>query len=108
MKIPKTRNTLCPTCKKHTEHKVSEAKRRTRSTAHPLSYGGRSRIHARGRGPRYFGYGNQGKYSKPAGGRMHKRKQSKRVDLLFQCKICTKMHGVSNKPRAKKVEFKTT
>mgnify|MGYP001590393107 CR=1 FL=1 len=107
MKLPRTRNTFCPTCKKHTEHKVLESKRKTRSTAHPLSYGGRTRLLARGRGPRYFGHGNQGKYSKPAGGRMYNRKQSKKVDLRYQCKICTKMHISGTSWRAKKVEFKT-
>jgi large subunit ribosomal protein L44e len=103
MKLPKTRFTYCPTCRKHTEHRVLESKRRTRGTAHPLSWGGRLRPERRGAAR---GHGNLGKYSKPAGGGMYNRKQSKKTDLRFECSGCRKQHNQSKGFRAKKIEFK--
>ena len=50
--------------------------------------------------------GNNGKYSKPPGGRMFNRKQSKKVDLRYECTVCKKMHIAGKSWRAKKVEFK--
>lgn len=105
MKIPKLRNRYCPTCKKHTEHKITQSKNKTRGTAHPLSFGSRKRIKLRGN----MGTGNNGKYSRPpiAKRRMFGRKTSKKVDLRFQCGSCKKMHGLSNGGyRVRKVEFK--
>ena len=104
MKLPKTRNTYCPKCKKHEEHKIIEGKKKTRGTAHPLSFGSKKRIKQRGR----LGTGNNGKYSKPAitKWRMAGRKTSKKVDLRFQCSSCKKMHGIASGGfRAKKIEF---
>ena len=104
MKLPKTRNTYCPKCKKHEEHKIIEGKKKTRGTAHPLSIGSKKRIKQRGR----MGTGNNGKYSKPAitKWRMAGRKTSKKVDLRFQCNSCKKMHGIASGGfRAKKIEF---
>jgi large subunit ribosomal protein L44e len=105
MKLPKTRNTYCPSCKKHTEHKIIEGKKRTRGSAHPLSWGSKKRIKSRG----HLGVGNHGKYSKPAISkwRMAGRKTSKKVDLRFECSVCKKMHGMSKGGfRTRKVEFK--
>jgi len=104
MKLPKTRNTYCPKCKKHEEHKIIEGKKKTRGTSHPLSFGSKKRIKQRGR----MGTGNNGKYSKPAitKWRMAGRKTSKKVDLRFQCSSCKKMHGIASGGfRAKKIEF---
>ncbi len=104
MKLPKTRFTFCPKCKKHTEHKVTEAKKRTFSSVHTQSYGGKIRARARGR----LGYGNHGRMSrKPINAwRLSGRKQSKKVDLRYECKDCKKMHTSGKSWRAKKVEFK--
>ena len=105
MKFPKTRNTYCPTCKKHTEHKIIEGKKKTRGSAHPLSFGSKKRIRMRG----HLGTGNHGKYSKPAISkwRMAGRKTSKKVDLRFECMVCKKMHCMSSGGfRTRKVEFK--
>lgn len=102
MKLPKSRFTFCPTRRKHTDHKVAEAKKKTRGSAHPLSWGNRLRPKLRGR----IGMGNNGKYSKPPGGRMFNRKQSKKVDLRFECTVCKKQHIAGKSWRAKKVEFK--
>src|SRR3989338_2262600 len=89
MKIPKTQKTYCPTCKKHTEHKVSDAKKRTMGTAHPMGYGSKRRAKLRG----VRGTGNLGRYSKPPGSRfkMWGKKQSKKTDLRYQCNVCKKI-----------------
>ncbi len=104
MKVPKEKNRYCPHCKKHTKHKVELAKRRTLSTAHPLSRGGKYRAALRGR----LGMGNQGKYSKPpGGGKMKGKKQTKKTDFRYECSICKKQHNQREGLRAKKVEFVT-
>ncbi|HLC32461.1 MAG TPA: 50S ribosomal protein L44e [Candidatus Nanoarchaeia archaeon] len=105
MKLPKTRKTYCPTCKTHTEHKIIEGKKKTRGSAHPLSFGSKKRIKHRGK----LGIGNHGKYSKPAitKWRMAGRKTSKKVDLRFECSKCKKMHMIAGGGfRARKIEFK--
>src|SRR3990172_6215131 len=61
MKLPKTRKTYCPKCKKHTEHKVIEGKKKGRNATHPMSFGSQKRIRHRG----HLGIGNHGKYSRP-------------------------------------------
>ena len=60
MKKPKAIKRLCPYCKKHTEHKVTQSKKKNAST---LSYGSKYRARARGKAR---GTGNLGRYSKPA------------------------------------------
>lgn len=102
MKLPKTIKRFCPYCRKHTEHKVAQAKKRTRSTAHPLSRGSRIRVEKRGRGR---GYGNTGKFSKPPKPKMTGKKQSKKTDLRYACNVCKKSHVQKKGFRAKKVEF---
>ncbi len=102
MKLPKSKKRFCPYCRKHTEHKVTQAKKRTRSTAHPLSWGGRLRTEKRGRAR---GYGNTGKYSKPPKPKMTGKKQSKKTDFRYECTVCKRMHVQKKGFRAKKVEF---
>ncbi|RJQ19924.1 50S ribosomal protein L44e [Candidatus Woesearchaeota archaeon] len=105
MKLPKTRKKYCPTCKKHTEHKIIEGKKKGRNATHPMSYGSQKRIRHRGK----LGVGNHGKYSRPPINkwRMTGRKTSKKVDLRFECSTCKKMHGKADGGfRARKVEFK--
>jgi large subunit ribosomal protein L44e len=101
-KYPKTVMRLCPYCRKHTEHKVMAAKKKTRGTAHPMSWGSRTRIERRGRAR---GYGNTGKYSKPAKPKMTGKKQSKKTDFRYECKVCKKQHAQRKGFRAKKVEM---
>ena len=102
MKIPKKQKHYCPKCKVHKEMTVSEAKKRTRSTARPMSRGSNMRLRARGL---RRGYGNQNKYSKPpGGGKRVGAKSSKKIDLRLKCAVCKKM-VVHTNPRAKKVEF---
>jgi large subunit ribosomal protein L44e len=104
MKIPKTVKKYCPYCKKHTTQKVVEAKRKTRSTANPLSKGSKKRIQQRGR----MSKGNKGKYSKPpiTKWRMANRKTSKKTDFRYECSECKKMTVQKKGIRTKKLEFK--
>ncbi|MBI4146944.1 50S ribosomal protein L44e [Candidatus Woesearchaeota archaeon] len=105
MKFPKTRNKYCPFCKKHTEHKVLEGKKKGRNDTHPMSRGSRQRLKHRGK----LGIGNHGKYSMPPilSRRMFGRKTSKKTDFRFECSGCKKMHGMANGGfRVRKIEFK--
>ena len=104
MKLPKTLQRYCPKCKKHTEQKILEAKRKNRGSSNPLSMGSKKRIKKRGR----MGVGSQGKYSKPpiTKWRMANRKQSKKLDLRYQCSVCKKMTVQKSGIRAKKIELK--
>ncbi len=101
MKLPKTRKTFCPFCKKHTEQKLFQVKKGQPS---PLSYG--SKIRARARGVAR-GKGNLGRYSKPAVNKwkMAGKKQTKKTDIKFQCNVCKKFHLQNHGIRAKKVEI---
>ena len=102
MKIKKVVNRYCPRCKKHTEHKVSQAKKRTPGAARPLSKSAKTRT---GFGK---GMGNLGKYgSKPAIGsfKMTGKKSSKKTDLRYECKECKKIHTQRKGFRSKKIEF---
>jgi len=101
MKIPKLIKRYCPKCKKHTQMKVSQNKKRAASS---LSYG--SKIRARRRG-RARGKGNLGRYSKPAVTQwtMTGKKLTKKADLRFECATCKKSWIFGKGFRAKKVEF---
>ncbi len=102
MKIKKTVNRFCPYCKKHTEAKVSLAKKKGRNAARPMSRGSVSRVKARGL---RRGAGNWGKYSKPPKPKMSGKKLSKKTDFRFTCKECTKTYSQASGFRAKKVEL---
>jgi large subunit ribosomal protein L44e len=102
MKIPKNVRRLCPTCRKHTSHKVIQSKKRTPGSAHPLSKGSQKR--------REFdkGMGNLGtRGSKPALSKfkMTGAKQTKKTDLRYQCNECKKYHNQRQGKRSRKVEF---
>lgn len=103
MKIPKQIKRLCPFCRKHTTHKVTQAKKRTRGTARPLSRGSKVRIHKRSQD---MGIGNHGRYSKPPKPKMTGKKQTKKTDFRYECSVCKKQHVQKKGIRAKKVEFK--
>jgi large subunit ribosomal protein L44e len=102
MKLPKQVKRLCPTCKKHTQHKVSLVKRRSASS---LSHGSKIRARLRGQAR---GYGGWGRYSKPAVGsfKMTGSKVSKKGDIRYQCEVCKKMHAKKSTFRAKKIEVR--
>ena len=101
MKRPKSIRRLCPYCKKHTEHKVAQAKKKAASS---LSYGSKYRARKRGKAR---GRGNLGRYSKPAVTKfkMTGKKRTKKTDLRYTCAVCSKSHVQRYGIRAKKVEF---
>jgi ribosomal protein L44E len=101
MKIPKTMKRLCKTCKKHTEQKVAQNKKKTASS---LSRG--SKYRARGRGLAR-GTGGLGRYSKPAVTKFKRTgaKNTKKTDLRYTCNTCKKISCQSSGIRAKRVEF---
>ena len=101
MKVPKAKKRYCPFCKKHTEHKVTQNKKKSPSS---LTYG--SKVRARRRG-RARGQGNMGRYSKPAISKfkMTGAKSTKKTDFRYECKECKKSHMQKKGIRAKKVEF---
>ena len=103
MKLPKQKNRFCPKCRKHTLHKVLQAKKRTRGTSRPLSRGSLARAHKRGEDR---GCGNHGRYSKPPKPKMTGKKQTKKTDLRFECSVCKKQQVQRKGIRVKKVEFK--
>lgn len=104
MKVPKKIKRYCPKCKKHTEMAVNEAKKRTRSTSHPMSRGSNSRMMARGL---RRGYGNHGKFSKPAISKFKRTgaKVSKKTDLRYKCSVCNKIWVQNHGIRTKKLEL---
>ncbi len=105
MKIPKTVRRYCPYCKKHTEHKVANAKKKTFGSVHTMSYGSKKRAKKRGAAR---GFGNLGRYSRPAISKfkMTGKKISKKTDLRYTCKECKKTHTQKKGIRAKRIEFK--
>ncbi|MDP3990264.1 MAG: 50S ribosomal protein L44e [archaeon] len=101
MKIPKSMMRLCKTCKKHTEHKVAQNKRRTASS---LSLGSKYRARKRGQAR---GVGGHGKYSKPAVTKFKRTgaKTTKKTDLRYTCNICKKISCQAVGIRSKHVEL---
>jgi large subunit ribosomal protein L44e len=101
MKLPKTRRSYCPFCRKHTVSKIVQVKKGQPS---PLSYGSKLRAKKRGKAR---GFGNLGRYSKPAVTKfkMTGKKQTKKTDLKFQCPECKKFHLQSKGFRTKRVEI---
>jgi len=101
MKLPKSVKRFCFHCKKHTEHKVMQNKKKAASS---LSYGSKVRARLRGKAR---GFGNKGRYSKPAvtAFKMTGKKLTKKTDLRYECKECKKVSMQRKGIRAKKVEF---
>ena len=103
MKLPKVMKKYCPNCKVATEHKITQAKAKGRSSTHPLSHGSDSRLKRKGQKK---GSGNLGRYSKPAISKWKRTgaKSSKVIVLKLECTKCKKSW---QKPigRAKKMEF---
>lgn len=103
MKLPKETNRYCPYCKKHTTQVVATQKQKSRSTAHPLSRWGSSRVKSRSY---RSGYGNMGRFSKPAVKNWkRKTKITKRIPITFKCKVCGKMKGMSTAIRSSRIEI---
>ncbi|MBA7501559.1 hypothetical protein ES706_00130 [subsurface metagenome] len=90
MKVPKKLRTYCPSCRKHTEHRVSQLKKRP---ARIMSWGQRqfARVTA--------GYGSQ-----PRSEQKKFAKTTKKVVLMLKCSVCGKSHPRRGF-RAKSVKF---
>ena len=101
MKSKKVMNKHCKFCKKHTEHKVTQAKQSTRSSAHPLSHGSTSRLKRRNE---RRGFGNLGRYSKPTKPKRTGAKQTKKIVLKLTCNVSKKSYQLPI-GRSKKIEF---
>ena len=102
MKLPKETNRYCAHCKAYTKHKLSTAKQKGRSTAHPLSRGSTMRLEKRGL---RTGFGNHGKYSKPpVKNWKRKTKVTKRITLLYTCTKCGKAKGIRHAIRSGRIE----
>ena len=101
MKIPKSITRYCKYCRKHTEQKVSQNKKRAPSS---LSRGSKYRARLRGRAR---GVGNLGRYSKPAVTKFKRTgaKNTKKTDLRYACNVCKKMSSQPFGIRAKRVEL---
>ncbi len=101
MKLPKTKKRLCKHCKKHTEQKVTQNKKKTASS---LSRGSKYRARKRGAAR---GTGGLGRYSKPAVTKFKRTgaKNTKKTDLRYTCSVCKKTSCQSSGFRAKRVEF---
>ena len=102
MKLPKIVKRYCPYCKKHTQHKVAQNKKKNPST---LKRGAKQRVKKRGKSR---GKGNLGKLSKGALTKWKRfgKKATKKTDLRYECSICKKTHMQKKGFRAKRVEFK--
>ena len=103
MIIPKTANKYCKTCKKYTEHAISQAKKKERGA---LKRGSLVRVKMRGLG---IGHGNLGRWGSKGAMSSWKRygaKTSKKLDLRLTCKECKKSSIKKQGFRAKKVEMK--
>lgn len=101
MKIPKVIKRYCPYCRKHTEHKVSQTKKKAASS---LKKGSKYRARDRGLAR---GTGNRGRYSKPAisNFKMTGKKNTKKTDTRYTCSVCKKTHVQKKGVRTKKVEL---
>ncbi len=102
MKVPKTKKRYCAKCKKHTEQKVTIAKKRTPGSKRPLGKFAKKRT---GFGK---GHGNLGKYgSKPPVNKwkMTGKKQTKKTDFRYECGVCKKISVQRSGIRTRRVEF---
>ncbi len=101
MKLPKTTKRYCPYCKKHTEHKISQV-----SSGHKrgtLKRGSLQRARKRGRNR---GYGNMGRYSKPAVTKFkRKTKSTKKTNTMYTCQTCKKSHMQKKGIRTSKIQI---
>jgi len=78
MKVPKQLRTYCPSCRKHTLHKVYQLRKRA---PRPLSWG-----------QRQFGRVTAGYGSQPRSEQKKFAKTAKKVSLVLKCSKCSKSH----------------
>jgi len=102
MKFPKKTKRYCPFCKKHLEHKISEAS--TKGKRGTLTRGSITRAKLRGLGR---GFGNLGKWgSKPPISKWkRKTKSTTKIVLLYTCLTCKKSHMMKKGIRTGKIQI---
>ena len=93
MDMPKTQKRYCPYCRKHTE---SEVKRVSASKARGLL----------SHGQRIFKRKMKGFGSYPRTNPKGRAKPTKKLDLRYKCKVCSKEHTIGKGFRIKKFEIK--
>jgi len=102
MKLPKEVKRYCRHCKKHTSHKVIIS-----SSGHKRSSmkkGSKERARLRGRAR---GYGNQGRWGKPAISKWkRKTKSTKKTNLAYKCLVCNKTSLQKEGKRTSKFQIK--
>ncbi len=85
-KIPKSTKRYCPYCKKQTEQKIKIVSTGTKRGT--MKRGSKDRAKLRGKAR---GYGNHGKYSKPAVTKFkRKTKTTKKPNVMYTCQTCKK------------------
>lgn len=103
MKVPKEISRYCPSCKKHTVHKVKLEKNRGKNKTHPMTQFSKVRQELRGIG---IGKGNKGRMSRGSlnSWKRYNKKMTKRPDFRYTCSECKKIHTSGSKAkRAKKI-----
>lgn len=102
MKIPKKVRRFCPYCNEHTEQKISiSSSGRARGS---LKKGSPKRARRRGSGR---GYGNLGRYSKPAISKWkRKTKSTKKTNISYTCLKCKKSVLQKKGIRVSRIMFK--
>lgn len=99
MKLPKIIRRYCPYCKKHTQQKISLVSSGHKRGA--MKKGSKERARLRGRAR---GYGNLGRWSKPAiTSWKRKAKSTKKTNILYTCQECKKSKIQKKGKRAGKV-----
>ena len=91
MKMPRKIRVYCSNCKKHTDHTVSNAKRRTRGKMT--------------QGNRRFLRKMKGYHSFPKENPKGREKPTRKTNLIFTCTVCKKKHGKGKGFRVKKFEL---
>ena len=101
MKFPKTTKRYCPYCNKRTEQKIELVS--TGSKKSSLSRGSKQRARKRGRAR---GFGNLGRYSKPAVKKWkRKTKSTTKKVLIYTCKVCKKSKQSKKGQRVSKLQI---
>jgi ribosomal protein L44E len=101
MKLPKKTKRYCPTCNKNTEHKIALVS--TGGKRSSLKRGSKERARLRWKAR---GFGNWGRYSKPAVSKWkRKTKSTKKSVILYTCQTCKKSHQSSYGRRVGKVQI---
>jgi len=98
MKVPKNVKRYCPKCKVHTEQSISQNKSGKKRGSMTM---GERRHQRRGGITGYGGF----PHPKPEKSARHRKKTSKKIDMIFECTVCKKKTNLKNTFRAKKFEI---